>query len=81
MNKYVFPASEEGDLFIHTVTANSLEEAKAEIIKYYDSIYYDLSDSESWEDFIELLADCFTFLGEIYELPYLVDESFEINVK
>ena len=52
MNKYLIPVSLDDDIWIESIMARSLEDAKSKIITRF-SEDYDLDYCDSYEDFIE----------------------------
>lgn len=67
MNTYLLPVCDQDSLYIESVNANDLEEAKAKFIDTICDSYSYIEPALEWNDFIDDLEDHEIYLGEIYD--------------
>lgn len=67
MNTYLLPVCDQDSLYIESVTANDLEDAKAKFMNVICETYSYIDPALEWIDFLNDLADHEIYLGEIYD--------------
>lgn len=73
MTKFIYPVCnyDNGNTYIETVLASSIEDAEDRIIKRYFAMYDDL-ESDNWDDFLaEMDSEHGILIGDLYDIEAL----------